>query len=201
MNLMTVPIDRVATNVALEAESAFGRPSVVPNLVTAGAERVETTVSSTDFFRWTEFLRKDLIYAYDARDPEVEPANFKTWVVRTVFTPPTESHFRNMILQARLPAKLIFEGVAPPTTECRVQAYEIWKCLYKRFALLPVRVSASVECGITLSYHHATNGRILVVEVYNDLEVAASISDRGAILYSEDVKGLDFDNIFLRFNV
>src|SRR5437870_734963 len=110
MNLTTVPIDRVATNV-LEPESTFGRPSgehgafetvrgsVAPNLFTVGTERVETTPSSTAFFRWTQFVLNELIYAYDARDPEVEAANFKTWVVRTVFTPPTESHFRSMILQ------------------------------------------------------------------------------------------------------
>ena len=66
---------------------------------------------------------------------------------------------------------------------------------------MPVRVSASVESGIALFYEHATNGRTLFVETYNDLETAALINESNRIVYSENINALDFDCLFLEFNV
>jgi hypothetical protein len=104
-------------------------------------------------------------------------------------------------MQSGLPAKWILKGTQPPTVKARELAYEVWESLYRKFGLLPIRISASVEGGITLSYHQPINGRVLAVEVYNDLEVAALINEGRTIVYSEDVKNLDFDNIFLNLNV
>lgn len=138
---------------------------------------------------------------YKAVLSTLKSVNLNTWTVHRVFTPPTESHFHNRILQAQLPAKRILEGVQPPTAACRAKAYEVWQRLYTKFGLLPVRVSASVEGGITLYYEHASNGKTLVVEMYNDLEVAALVNDSKKIVYSENIQGIDLDWAFLEFNV
>ncbi len=152
-------------------------------------------------FEWNKLPMTDMVYNYKTGSGDVELSNFTTWVVDRTFTPPTESHFRNRILQAKLPAKSIVAGVQPPTGECRAKSYEIWQHLYTKFGLLPVRTSASVEGGITLAYEHATNGRTLIVETYNDLEVAALINESKRIVYSENINALNFDCVFLEFNV
>lgn len=212
MNLLTVPIDRAATNLLLEKQTMIvsGSTALAPFSVSPG--RVETAVtaatdptreaslSATDF-RWAEALMYDVVYLYQAASAQVALSNVDTWVVQTVFTPPTESHFRNRILQAKLPAKWILGGVQPPTAECRSLAYKSWKLLYTKFGILPMRVSASVEGGITLYYEHASNGKTLIAEIYNDLEVAALVNDSKKIVYSENIKCLDFDCAFLEFNV
>jgi len=195
MNLLTMPVDRTATNVLPEMQ--WSREPL--HQIESGSP-VRTALSSYDF-EWTELPMSNVVYYYETGAGEIKLTNFNTWVVQTVFTPPTESHFRNRILQVRLAAKWILEGIQPPTAECRTQAYEIWQRLYAKFGLLPVRVSASVDGGITFSYEHATNGKTLIVEAYNDLEVAALINDSKRIVYSENVKAFDFDCAFLEFNV
>jgi hypothetical protein len=195
MNVLTVPVARTATNVI--PESPWPREPVFR--IERGSA-AQTALSSYDF-EWTELPMNEAVYYCTAGVNDVESTNLSTWVVQRIFTPPTESHFRNRILQARLPAKWILEGVQPPTTECRAKAYEIWQRLYTKFGLLPVRVSASVEGGITLCYEHATNSKRLIVETYNDLEVAALVNDSNRIVSSENIKALDFDCAFLEFNV
>ena len=157
-------------------------------------------MSSSDS-KWTDLPNSDLVYSYEADSSGIETADFITWIVHRAFTPPTESHFRSRILQANLPARWILEGAQPPTTECRIKSYKIWRHLYTTFGLLPVRVSASVEGGIMLSYEHATNGKTLIVEIYNDLEVAALVNESKKIIYSETINDSDLDCAFLVFNV
>ncbi len=194
MNVLTRPVDRTATNVVSEAQ--WQRQPLSIEIASA----VPTAMSSYDF-QWTELPMTDVVYYCTVGSSGVELTNFSTWLVHRAFTPRTESHFRNRILQAKLPAKWILAGVQPPTAECCAKSYEIWQHLYNKFGLLPVRVSASVEGGITLSYENATNGRTLIVETYNDLEVAALINDSKRIAYSENIDALDFDCVFLEFNV
>ena len=213
MNLSTLPFDRAATNISVQMPpptSLSGPTTVTP--FTAAPTPLETTIAVTTGltreprlsaidFRWKESLTRDIFYWYQLAGADVELSNVRSWIVQTVSTPWTETYFRNTVLQAKLPAKWISEGVQPPTVKCRLLAYKAWEHLYTKFGLLPVRVSASVDSGVTLTYNHLTNGRTLFLEVYNDLEVAVVINDSKRIAYSENVENLDFDCTFLNFNV
>jgi hypothetical protein len=128
------------------------------------------------------------------------PFETATWTFLTRFTPTTESHYLRRIMQVQLAGKWITQGIRPPTRACRSRAYAVWEHLYKQFGLLPLRVAASADEGISLIYEHS-NGKALAVEVYNDLEVAALVNRGKEILYSETIDDLNFRPVFLVLNV
>jgi len=123
-----------------------------------------------------------------------------TWILQNRFTPTTESHYLRRIMQVQLAGKWITQGIRPPTQACRSRAYVVWKHLYEQFGLLPIRVAASADEGVSLIYEHS-NGKTLAVEVYNDLEVAALVNRGKEILYSETIDDLNFRPVFLVLNV
>src|SRR5689334_22627506 len=139
MNVLTIPISRTATNVV--PETVWPRQ---PISRIRPDPFVGTTLGPYNN-EWTESPSREAAFYWQAYYKAVlstlESENLDTWTVHTVFTPPTESHFHNRILQAQVPAKWILEGVQPPTAICRANAYEVWQRLYTKFGLLPIRVS------------------------------------------------------------
>src|SRR6266487_2061811 len=125
MDLTTIPIDCRATNIVLHPQSPTGRPSVDYDVLqgvlrppvanprtidTGGPETASTSIS----FGWMTPFGNDLISICQRPVGQVQSFD-ATWTVRAAFTPPTESHFREMILQAGLPARWILKGSPPPT--------------------------------------------------------------------------------------
>ena len=199
MSTLTIPMPNTATNIASENIWPGHPISKIRSGITL------PVAQTTSDFDWTEAPFDEALQNwqrwYKAEANTCGSIEVGTWIVHTEFTPPTDSHFQNRIMQAALPAKWILAGIHPPTAACRAKAIEVWTRLYRKFGLLPVRVSASVEGGITLCYEHAVSAKTLIIEIYNDLEVAVLVNHSKSIVYSENIAEFDFDQVFLQFNV
>jgi len=65
--------------------------------------------------------------------------------------------------------------VISATDECKKLTIQVCRKLYEENNLYPKLVLPSIECGIYLTY---TNGKYkLTIEVYNDLDITAVVSD------------------------
>lgn len=100
-------------------------------------------------------------------------------------------NLRARVDDAKLPESVLAEGAAEPTPECRSLAKALSVELWRKFALVPERVAANVEDGITLYFRNHRAGRSLVVEAYNTGEIAALVDQAGTILAAKDIGGED----------
>lgn len=100
-----------------------------------------------------------------------------------------------------LPEKWIFEGIHPPTIECKNLAKSVVLKLYNDFSIYPVRISATVEEGIFIKYTNHINKRELSIEVYNDLDIAAIITKEKEIIASMDILDISDENFSEIFRI
>jgi len=91
---------------------------------------------------------------------------------------------KGRIDDARVPSRWRDEGVADPTDECRRSCLELTEQLFEKHGLLPVKVVASRQEGIYLEYKSPRSGRILGIEVDNELDIVAVVSDANQTLAS-----------------
>jgi hypothetical protein len=97
-----------------------------------------------------------------------------------------------------LPSHWAENGIAPPNQPARMKAFDICKKLFESFNMVPDMIAPTVEEGVFLSYDNHVNSadRSLVIEVYNDLDVALLVNDNSAksVVFSSDIKDFDFGN-------
>jgi hypothetical protein len=98
-----------------------------------------------------------------------------------------------------LPKRLLSEDIAPPTIECKKKAQSIVSKLHKNFSIHPGHISASIEEGIFIKYTNYENQRDLSIEIYNDLNVAAIVTENEETITSRDIYDESFSEIYRTF--
>jgi len=116
------------------------------------------------------------------------------------FVSPTSKHIDTLFLLMRFSKKWSDEGIAEPTMTCKVLASNMAKQLFFRESLIPIRVLPSIEEGIMLTYHNPENSKTLMIEIYNDGDIAGIVNQNKMILICHDVKNEDFKDLIDAFN-
>ena len=99
------------------------------------------------------------------------------------------------VFDANVPSRWREEGVADPTDDCRRMCLELAEQLFAKHGLLPSKVVASRQEGIYVEYKSSKNGRTLGIEVDNQLDVVAVVSDAkqtfaSSVFEGEEAEGL-----------
>ncbi len=103
------------------------------------------------------------------------------------------------VSSASLSQKWINEGLYPPTVECKELAKNIVSGLYAEYNLYPIRVNATVEEGVFIKYINHINKKELSIEIYNDLDIAALVTNGKEIIASRDIVDEYFSEIYRIF--
>ena len=106
---------------------------------------------------------------------------------------------KGRIDDVRVPPRWRDEGVAEPSNDCRNLCLSHSQRLYVSFGLLPSKVVASRQEGIYLEYKLPQGGRTLGIEVDNELDVVAAVSDANGILASAAFEGEDAERLLRIF--
>lgn len=88
-----------------------------------------------------------------------------------------EQHLSSLVQDAVLPAAWKSEGVDSPSKECYTTAHEFLKSMYRKYGMLPSKVVATKSTTIYIRYYNAATLKALRVEIDDDLDVIASLSD------------------------
>jgi antitoxin (DNA-binding transcriptional repressor) of toxin-antitoxin stability system len=103
--------------------------------------------------------------------------------------PNVVSFLKTRVNEAKVPLRWRQEGVADPTRECRQSCSNLTEQLFAEHGMLPIKVIASRQEGIYLEYKSPDGERTLGVEVDNDLDVVAAVSDASEVLASAAFEG------------
>jgi prevent-host-death family protein len=104
-------------------------------------------------------------------------------------------YLKSRINDAQIPDRWRDEGVAEPTEDCRRVCIELTNGLFNNYGLLPAKVVASRQEGIYLSYKVPFQGRTLGIEVDNELDAVAVVSDANGTLASAPFESEDADRL------
>lgn len=102
---------------------------------------------------------------------------------------PIEDHLIAKVYSVILPEKWRSEGISPPTIKCKEISSELVLTFYHDYTIIPERISATIEGGIFVKYIDYVSGNCLSIEVYNDLDIVAIITNNKQI-----VKIIDIDD-------
>lgn len=100
---------------------------------------------------------------------------------------PLELHILRQMQRLHISWKWRSHGVLAPSWECRIRAFRLFQWLLHEHSLVPGSVDASIEGGITLTYRHYFSNTVMILEVYNGLDISGVVSTGKEILYSEDI--------------
>ena len=117
-------------------------------------------------------------------------------------TAPADSFLATLHRDVAIPEAWRREGVESPTEGCIEAALQLSQRLFGTYEMIPYKVTASKEGGVYLAYKSPANLNILRIEVDNDLDVVAVVSDSKAILASgvleDDAKEAEIIGVFQR---
>jgi len=117
----------------------------------------------------------------------------KTILKTNISIEPIKDHLRAKTISVPFPVKWRLEGISPPTIKCKEITLNVVLKLYDDFFLIPDRVSSSIEEGIFLKYIDYLSGNYLSIEIYNDLDIAAIITNGDKIIKAIDIYNDNFD--------
>ena len=137
---------------------------------------------------WTNFKpaggeREETHYYLKGAEHVVEGSN----QIRAVIDIAVEE-LRKQTLAVKLPERWQKDGVAAPTIAAKQKSADFVSDLHRQFSLLPKRISATVEGGVFLKYDDSPSDRELVIEIYNDLCVAAIVTCKKETISVLDVE-------------
>ncbi|MBF0338205.1 MAG: hypothetical protein HQL05_10270 [Nitrospirae bacterium] len=98
------------------------------------------------------------------------------------------------------PDRWRLEGISPPTDDCKETTISTIKYIYDCFKIIPSRIAATIEEGLFFKYINKANGNELSIEIYNDLEKAAILTNNEDIKSAIDIRdNKEFDDIIKEF--
>ena len=110
-----------------------------------------------------------------------------------------DERFTNILSSLKMPQRWKSENVESPTRDCLHWAKQTLGRLATQYGMTPNRVAYSVEGGIFVAYLSPDGTRVLNLEIDNDIDVVATISEGKAVLESvvmEDENDLAVLNAF-----
>jgi prevent-host-death family protein len=108
-------------------------------------------------------------------------------------------YLKSRLSDARVPARWSQEGISDPTKDCRELSFRQADQLFQNRRLLPAKVVATRREGIYLEYKSPIGGRVLGIEVDNDLDVVAAVSDAEKVLASAAFEGDEAEELLRIF--
>ena len=99
-----------------------------------------------------------------------------------------------------LPISWLQENVEVPNWLSRMNAYTSCVFIFKSLKLFPNSIACTKENGVFISYTKYIF--YFCIETYNNGEIGLIISDDSikSVIYSEDIKDFNFDNIIKIFS-
>ncbi|MCP4137355.1 MAG: hypothetical protein GY754_40685 [bacterium] len=112
----------------------------------------------------------------------------------------SDSYIKKQLL-ARLdsisyPRDWVNQGIKPINIQCKKLTEKVLLNLYENYHLIPTRIAPSIESAYFLKYINYDNNKELIVEIYNDLDIAALINKNKEIIFSFDSSTNDYTNDF-----
>jgi hypothetical protein len=111
---------------------------------------------------------------------------------------PALTHYSNIIDYGILfPSEWHDDGIAPPNIAAKNLAKKTIQTLFESYDFIPDKIAATKEEGIFLHYRNYQRTTSLLIEIYNNLEIAALINDdyKKEIIASIEIKTLNFDDV------
>ena len=179
-------------------------PDLSPEILfETGINVRKKTEGETDIFNDLEELKnpypiKNVFWVYLSTNN-----NWTTAIpVSLTATNHVHNHIKeNMIDQITLRKRWEIEGIKPPNIYCKNITKKICLSLFDKHNIIPHKIDASIEEGIYVLYLNTRKNRTIEIEIYNDLDVAAIVTDNNInkIIASQDIKQNNFDYIIRHF--
>lgn len=112
---------------------------------------------------------------------------------------PVTNFLQSQVYAVNIPKKWKLEGILPPTILCKEKSANIIKKLYKDKKIIPVRVNATIEEGLFIKYVDYNTSKELSIEIYNDFDIAALITQNNEIIKTVDIIDENFEEIITIF--
>lgn len=123
-------------------------------------------------------------------------------ITRDISSPSIEPIRSKIYEDLNFPSEWDEQGIARPNIASKARAFELCQLLFRQYSMLPTKVAPTKEEGMYLSFQDKGGSRALIIEIYNNLEVAAIVanSERKIVEYSEDIYGLDLTSAVIALN-
>jgi hypothetical protein len=157
--------------VGLGCALAFPRPGL--ELISADNQRS----MSPDEDQW---YRPPGVRAIDLSDSGIEGS-----------ASPVYQHLDSLIANLFMPTSWRDEGIEEPSDDCKIYARTVFRRLFDQFGLIPYKTSISKDGGLYAAYRSACGRNTLRIEIDNELDAVAVVSDGAAILSSGLLEGDD----------
>lgn len=93
-------------------------------------------------------------------------------------------HLKSQLENLSLPRAWIQDGTEEPSPDCLKWSLQVLCRLFDNYGLIPYKIVPSKEGGVFAAFKNPLNANILRVEVDNELDVVAVVSDGQCILES-----------------
>ena len=103
-----------------------------------------------------------------------------------------QQHLGTLISTASIPKSWHRDNVQPPSQECRQFSLLLLERLHARYGIIPSKVAVMKEGGL-LSLYKSSSGNTLRVEIDEDLDAVAVVSDGDDVLFSAFLEGDDLE--------
>ncbi len=112
---------------------------------------------------------------------------------------PVSNFLQSQVYDITIPKKWEIDGILSPTIICKEETARIVTKLYKNYKIIPLRVSATIEEGTFLKYKDYNSAKELSIEIYNDLDIAAIITQNNRIIRTIDIIDENFEEVIKIF--
>jgi len=93
-------------------------------------------------------------------------------------------YLKSQLNHLSLPRAWVLDGTEEPSPDCLTWSLQVLCRLFDNYGLIPYKIVPSKEGGVFAAYKHPTNQNILRIEVDNELDVVAVVSDGQSVLES-----------------
>lgn len=111
---------------------------------------------------------------------------------------PISKHLRGLIKNLKIPTSWRSDGTELPSSACVDYTQEVLIRLFDMYGVIPYKTAVSKEGGIFAAFNTPHDNNILRIEVDNDLDVIAAVSDGTKILDSGVIEGDDVERGIIR---
>lgn len=111
------------------------------------------------------------------------------------------NHLEGLVTNLSMPKAWQEEGVEAPSPACHQYSLQVLRRLFDSYGIIPYKITVSKDGGVFAAYKTPQSKNILRIEVDNELDVVAVVSDGDSILDSGLLEADDLEQSLInRFN-
>ena len=167
----------------------LGAPTTPPGLEDVSNRRVAPFVAESENDDWQEkpgVFSSDL--DFELLDDDLPPFHLQL----------VQRHFKSQLNNLSLPRAWELDGVEQPSPDCLEWSLQVLCRLFDNYGLIPYKIVPSKEGGVFAAYKNPLNANILRVEVDNEFDVVAVVSDGQSVLESGLLEDDDLEQSLIR---